>query len=47
MPEIRDMVAEMRDRSVVEVLQKGTILSGELGKGLADVEGPIRVRRAA
>jgi hypothetical protein len=47
MPEIKNMVAEMRDRGEVEVLQNGAILSGELGEGLVDVKGPIRVRRVA
>ncbi len=47
MPEIRNLVAEMRDRGEVEVLQKGAVLKGELGVGLADVKGPVRVRRLA
>ncbi len=45
MPEIRSIVAQMRDQGKVEVLQKGIVLNGELGKGLVDVKGPIRVRR--
>jgi hypothetical protein len=45
MPEIRNLVAEMRERGEVEVPQKGTILGGELSQGLADIKGPIRVRR--
>jgi Protein of unknown function (DUF3253) len=47
MPEIRNLVAETRGRGEVVVLQKGTVLSGELGEGLVDVKGPIRVRRVA
>lgn len=47
MPEIRTMVAEMRDQGRVEVLQKGEVLQGHLGEGLANVKGPIRVRRKA
>jgi hypothetical protein len=47
MPEIRNMVDEMRDRGEVEVLQKGAVLTGDLGEGLIDVKGPIRVRRVS
>jgi hypothetical protein len=42
---IRNVVDEMRDRGEVEVLQKGAVLTGDLGEGLTDVKGPIRVRR--
>ena len=45
MPEIRKMVAEMRKRGEVDVLQKGAILEGDLGEGLGHVVGPIRVRK--
>lgn len=45
MPVIREMVAEMRDRGEVEVLQKGVVLRGDLEKGLEGVVGPLRVRR--
>lgn len=34
----------MRDRDKVEVPQKGAVLSSELGEGLVNVKGPIRVR---
>lgn len=45
MPEIRKMVAGMRDRGTVEVLQKGFVLEGDLGDGLEKVVGPIRLRK--
>lgn len=45
MPEIRGVIAEIRDRGEVEVLQKGEVLDGDLGVGLEGVKGPIRVRR--
>lgn len=46
MPEIRRIVAEMRKRGEVEVLQKGSVLEGDLGEDLERVVGPIRIRRA-
>jgi len=45
MPEIRGIVAEMRKKCKVEVLQKGTVVEGDLGEGLIHVVGPIRIRR--
>jgi hypothetical protein len=45
MPEIRRVVAEMRERGEVEVLQKGNVLEGDLDEGLERVVGPIRVRK--
>jgi Protein of unknown function (DUF3253) len=45
MLDIRVMVAKMRDRGEVEVLQKGLVLEGDLGRSLEDIKGPIRVRR--
>ena len=45
MPEIRKIVAEMRGRGEVEVLQKGVVLTGELGESLENIIGPIRVRK--
>lgn len=45
MPAIRNIVAQMRDQGKLEVLQKGEVLDGDLGKGLAGVSGPIRLRR--
>jgi hypothetical protein len=45
MSEIRTIVAEMRARGEVEVLQKGSVLEGDLGEGLVDVAGPVRVRK--
>ena len=45
MPEIRRMVAELRQQGKVEVLQKGSVLEGALGEGLEHVVGPIRVRK--
>lgn len=45
MPEIRRMVATMRQRGEVEVLQKGSVLQGDLGQELERVVGPIRIRR--
>jgi hypothetical protein len=45
MPEIRRIVAEMRERGKVEVLQKGSVLKGDLGERLEHVVGPIRIRK--
>ncbi len=45
MAEIRQIVAEMRKKGQVDVLQKGTVLEGDLGEGLAHVVGPIRIRK--
>jgi len=45
MPLIREMVAKMREHGEVEVLQKGVVLEGEVGIGLEDVRGPVRLRR--
>jgi len=44
MPTIRSMVAQMRDNGEVTVLQRGQTLRGDLGEGLSNVTGPIRVR---
>lgn len=48
MPDIRRNVAEMRERGEVDVLQKGLVLEGDLGEGLAYVVGlpSIRIRKA-
>jgi len=43
MPTIREHVWEMRDNEEVEILQRGEVLRADVG--LADVKGPIRVRR--
>jgi Protein of unknown function (DUF3253) len=43
MPEIRDLVWEMRERGEVEILQRGEVLGMDVG--VRDVKGPIRVRR--
>ncbi len=45
MPEIRAMAAEMRELGEVEVLQKGHVLAENLGSGLQNVVGPIRIRK--
>jgi len=45
MPVIRGMVAEMREQGVVEVLQKGVVLQGDVGEELKNVTGPVRVRK--
>jgi len=45
MPEVRKMAAEMRTGGVVEILQKGSVLDGDLGEGLVNVVGPIRLRK--
>ena len=45
MSEIRRIVSEMRGRGEVEVLQKGEVLEGDLGDGLVNVIGLIRVRK--
>jgi hypothetical protein len=42
MPTIRERVWEMRDQGLIEILQKGEVLSNDVG--LQDVKGPIRVR---
>jgi len=42
MPEIRKRVWELRDAGEVEVMQKGEVLSYDVG--LEEVKGPIRVR---
>ena len=42
MDDVRGLVWEMRGRGEVEVLQKGEVVEVE---SLADVRGPIRVRR--
>lgn len=46
MPEVRRLVANMRSRAEVEVLQKGVVLVGELGEELETVVGPIRIRKS-
>jgi hypothetical protein len=46
MPEIRKIVAVMRLEGTVEVLQKGSVLEGDLGEELEQVVGPIRIRKA-
>lgn len=45
MPEIRRIVAGKRQRGDIEVLQKGNVLEGDLGEGLGNVVGPLRVRK--
>ncbi|EPE33370.1 hypothetical protein GLAREA_06383 [Glarea lozoyensis ATCC 20868] len=47
MSDIRILVSEMRSRGEVEVLQKGSVLEGDLGDGLENVTGPIRVRKTS
>jgi hypothetical protein len=47
MSDIRTLVSEMRSRGKVEVLQKGSVLEGDLGDGLENVTGPIRVRKTS
>ena len=44
MSAIRCIAASMRDRGEIEVLQKGEVLDGNLGEGLENVTGPIRLR---
>ncbi len=44
MPEVRQMLWEMRHRGEVEILQKGSLLPD--GIQLEDLKGPIRARRA-
>lgn len=43
MPTIREMAWEWRGNGEVEILQRGEVLS--LDVGLEDVRGPIRLRR--
>ncbi|KAM3075121.1 hypothetical protein ACMFMG_007421 [Clarireedia jacksonii] len=45
MPMIRTILSTMRDNSMLEILQKGVVLKGNLGSDLENVVGPIRVRR--
>jgi hypothetical protein len=45
MSDIRVLVAEMKSRGEVEVLQKGSVVEGDLGEGLENVVGPLRVRK--
>lgn len=45
MPDIRSILFTMRENNDVEILQKGVVLEGNLGAGLANVVGPIRVRK--
>jgi hypothetical protein len=45
MPIIRQILSTMRDNGVLEILQKGVVLEGNLGADLENVVGPIRVRR--
>ncbi len=42
MPAIRALVWEMRDRSEVDIMQRGEVLGHDVG--IDDVKGPIRVR---
>lgn len=44
---VRLIIAEMRGRGEVEVLQRGHVLHGNLGEGLKDIIGPIRVRKVS
>lgn len=44
-PDIRSVLSAMRQENEVEVLQKGVVLEGDLGAGLENVVGPIRVRQ--
>lgn len=45
MPDIRSILSNMRENNDVEILQKGVVLEGDLGAGLGNVVGPIRVRK--
>jgi len=44
MPEVREILWEMRRRGEVEILQKGALVPD--GIELEDLKGPIRARRA-
>ncbi len=44
MPRLREMAFEARDRGDIEILQRGEIISRD--RGLDDVRGPIRIRKA-
>ncbi|TGO86912.1 hypothetical protein BPOR_0267g00110 [Botrytis porri] len=46
MPDIRSILFTMRENNDVEILQKGVVLEGDLGPRLANVVGPIRVRKS-
>ncbi len=43
MPQVRQMVEEMRQRNEVEILQRGEPVPIEVGIG--SIKGPIRIRR--
>ena len=45
MPQIRQVLWDMRDKGKVEILQKGEIIPERLA--LEDIKGPIRARRLA
>ena len=45
MSDIRMLVAQMRTRREAEVLQKGSVLEGDLGEQLENAVGPLRVRK--
>jgi hypothetical protein len=42
MPVIRERVWKMRDEGKVEIMQKGAVLSNDIG--LEGIKGPVRVR---
>ncbi|KIW43483.1 uncharacterized protein PV06_04582 [Exophiala oligosperma] len=44
MPRLREMAFEARDRGEVQVLQRGQVIPP--GRGMDDVKGPIRIRKA-
>ncbi len=43
MPQIREILWDMRQREEVEILQRGVPIADEIG--LEDIKGPIRARR--
>ena len=43
MPQVREILWEMRQRGEVEILQKGVSIPDEVG--LQDIKGPIRARK--
>lgn len=43
MPEVRQILWEMRHRGEVEILQKGSVIPEEMR--LEELKGPIRARR--
>ena len=44
MPEVREMLWDLRQRGQVDILQKGSLVPDDVD--LPDIKGPIRARRS-